>query len=83
MRPGPLASDAVEGIDELGSLNAGIAYTALALAALAAGDAATALNATRRPADTQENVPPEVLRRGSQSMRRPYWQAGIPVAARR
>ena len=32
--------------DELGSLNAGLAYTALGMAALAAGDAATARNAT-------------------------------------
>jgi predicted ATPase/class 3 adenylate cyclase/DNA-binding CsgD family transcriptional regulator len=54
------AGDAVEGIDELGSLNAGMGYTALALAALAAGDAATALNATNAACRHKENVPPEV-----------------------
>ena len=40
------ASQALEGVDELGSLNAGLAYTALGMAALAAGDAATARSAT-------------------------------------
>ncbi|MBV9720506.1 MAG: LuxR family transcriptional regulator, partial [Mycobacterium sp.] len=40
------ASEALEGAEELGSLNAGLAYTALGMAALAAGDAATARNAT-------------------------------------
>ena len=40
------AGEALEGADELGSLNAGLAYTALGMAALAAGDAATARSAT-------------------------------------
>jgi predicted ATPase/class 3 adenylate cyclase/DNA-binding CsgD family transcriptional regulator len=40
------ASEALEGAEELGSLNAGLAYTALGMAALAAGDAATARKAT-------------------------------------
>jgi predicted ATPase/class 3 adenylate cyclase/DNA-binding CsgD family transcriptional regulator len=40
------ASQALEGVDELGGLNACLAYTALGMAALAAGDAATARTAT-------------------------------------
>src|ERR1700737_528417 len=40
------AGEGLEGADELGSLNAGLAYTALGMAALAAGDAATARSAT-------------------------------------
>jgi predicted ATPase/class 3 adenylate cyclase/DNA-binding CsgD family transcriptional regulator len=55
-----MGGDAVEGIDELGSLNAGMGYTALALAALAAGDAATALSATSAACRHKENVPAEV-----------------------
>ena len=40
------ADAAVEAAAELGGLKAGVAYSALATAALAAGDAATALDAT-------------------------------------
>jgi predicted ATPase/class 3 adenylate cyclase/DNA-binding NarL/FixJ family response regulator len=41
------ANEALEGGDDkIGSLNAGLAYTALGMAALAAGDAAAALSAT-------------------------------------
>ena len=47
------ASEALEGADELGSLNAGLGYTALGMAALAAGDAATARTQPMRPADTK------------------------------
>jgi predicted ATPase/class 3 adenylate cyclase len=42
------ADAAVEAAAELGGLKAGVAYSALAIAALAAGDAATALDATEK-----------------------------------
>jgi predicted ATPase/class 3 adenylate cyclase/DNA-binding CsgD family transcriptional regulator len=52
------ASAALEGADELGSLNAGLAYTALGMAALAAGDAATARNTTDAACLHATSVPP-------------------------
>jgi DNA-binding CsgD family transcriptional regulator len=53
------ASEALEGgDDELGSLNAGLAYTALGVAALAAGDAAAARNATAAACRHAAGAPP-------------------------
>jgi predicted ATPase/class 3 adenylate cyclase/DNA-binding CsgD family transcriptional regulator len=53
------ASEALEGgDDELGSLNAGLAYTALGMAALAAGDAAAARNATAAACRHATGAPP-------------------------
>jgi predicted ATPase/class 3 adenylate cyclase/DNA-binding CsgD family transcriptional regulator len=53
------ASEALEGGDnELGSLNAGLAYTALGMAALAAGDAATARTATDAACLHAKGAPP-------------------------
>jgi DNA-binding CsgD family transcriptional regulator len=53
------ASEALEGgDDELGSLNAGLAYTALGMAALAAGDAAAARNATAAACLHATGAPP-------------------------
>jgi predicted ATPase/class 3 adenylate cyclase/DNA-binding CsgD family transcriptional regulator len=76
------AGDAVEGIDELGSLNAGIGYTALALAALAAGDAATALNATSAACRHKKSVPPEVAVAWLAVHALAVLASGDPVAAR-
>jgi len=52
------ASEALEGADELGSLNAGLAHTALGMAALAAGDAATARTATDAACLHATSAPP-------------------------
>jgi predicted ATPase/class 3 adenylate cyclase/DNA-binding CsgD family transcriptional regulator len=53
------ASEALEGgDDELGSLNAGLAHTALGMAALAAGDAATARTATDAACLHANGAPP-------------------------
>ena len=52
------ASEALEGADELGSLNAGLAHTALGMAALVAGDAATARNATDAACLHAKGAPP-------------------------
>jgi predicted ATPase/class 3 adenylate cyclase/DNA-binding CsgD family transcriptional regulator len=52
------AKDAQEGADELGSLNAGIAYTALGMAALAAGNISAAQNATDSACQHASKVPP-------------------------
>jgi predicted ATPase/class 3 adenylate cyclase/DNA-binding CsgD family transcriptional regulator len=53
------ANEALEGGDnELGSLNAGLAYTALGMAALAAGDAATARTATDAACLHAKGAPP-------------------------
>ena len=52
------ASKALEGADELGSLNAGLGYTALGMAALAAGDAATARTATDAACLHAKGAPP-------------------------
>jgi len=53
------ASEALEGGDnELGSLNAGLAYTALGMAALAAGDAAAARSATAAACRHATGAPP-------------------------
>ena len=52
------ANAAHEGADELGSLNAGMAYTALGIAALAAGDISTAQSATDLAGRHAPNVPP-------------------------
>ena len=53
------ASEALEGGDnELGSLNAGLAYTALGMAALAAGDAANARTATDAACLHAKGAPP-------------------------
>ena len=76
------AGDAIEGIDELGSLNAGMGYTALALAALAAGDAATALNATSAACRHKKSVPPEVAVAWLAVHALAVLASGDPVAAR-
>ena len=52
------ANEALEGDVELGSLNAGLANTALGMAALAAGDAATARNATDEACLHATGAPP-------------------------
>ena len=52
------ASEALDGADELGSLNAGLANTAWGVAALAAGDAATARHATDAACLHAIGVPP-------------------------
>src|ERR1700733_13048170 len=53
------ANEALDGGDnELGSLNAGLAYTALGMAALAAGDAATARTATDAACLHARGAPP-------------------------
>jgi predicted ATPase/class 3 adenylate cyclase/DNA-binding CsgD family transcriptional regulator len=53
------ASEALEGGDDkVGSLNAGLAYTALGMAALAAGDAAAARNATASACLHAAGAPP-------------------------
>src|SRR5271170_6935529 len=54
------AAEAVEGADELGSITAGLAYSALALAALAEGDIATALEASDAACQHESSVPPGV-----------------------
>ncbi len=52
------ASEALEGDGRLSSLNAGLAYTALGMAALAAGDAATARTATDEACQHATGAPP-------------------------
>jgi predicted ATPase/class 3 adenylate cyclase/DNA-binding CsgD family transcriptional regulator len=76
------AGDAVEGVGEFGSLNAGMGYTALALAALAAGDAATALNATTAACRHKESVPPEVAVGWLAVHAQAVLASGDPIAAR-
>jgi predicted ATPase/class 3 adenylate cyclase/DNA-binding CsgD family transcriptional regulator len=52
------ANDALEGADEFGDITAGFAYTALGVAALAAGDVPTAQSATGAACQHATNVPP-------------------------
>jgi predicted ATPase/class 3 adenylate cyclase/DNA-binding CsgD family transcriptional regulator len=52
------AHEALDGVDELGSLNAGIAYTALGMAALAAGNISAAQSATASACKHASKVPP-------------------------
>jgi len=55
-----VANEALHGADELGSLNAGFAYTALGAATLAAGDTAAARNATDAAYPHATSVPPAI-----------------------
>ena len=52
------ANDALEGADEFGDITAGLAYTALGVTALAAGDIPTAQSATGAACQHGSNVPP-------------------------
>jgi predicted ATPase/class 3 adenylate cyclase/DNA-binding CsgD family transcriptional regulator len=54
------AAEAVEGAGELGSITAGLAYSALGMAALAEGDVATALDASGAACQHGSSVPPGV-----------------------
>ena len=49
MRPAAAADAAIEAASEVSEHHVGVAYSASAAAALAAGDVATALDATTRP----------------------------------
>ena len=77
------ANDALEGADEFGDITAGLAYTALGVAALAAGDTPTAQSATDAACQHATNVPPSsaaIFRTfGAQAA----LASGNPVAARR
>ena len=70
------ADAAVEAAAELGGLAAGIGYFALANAALAAGDVATARDATEA-AWQHGSLAPGYAAHCAPSLRRPHWRAGI------
>ena len=71
------ADAAVEATAELGGLKAGAAYHVLALAALAAGDAAAAQDATEAGWPLVSAVPQARRRCSESSVRRPRLRAGI------
>ncbi len=77
------ASEALEGADELGSLNAGLAYTALGTAALAAGDAAIARNATDAACLHATGAPPGMTALSRAFNAQAALAGGDTVAARR
>ena len=71
------ADAAIEAAAELGGIAAGIGYAALALAALAAGDAATARDATEAAWPHLSVLPATAAVAARRSVRRPRWRAGI------
>ena len=77
------ASEALEGADELGSLNAGLAYTALGMAALAAGDAPAARNATDAACLHATGAPPGMAALSRAFNAQAALADGDPDAARR
>jgi predicted ATPase/class 3 adenylate cyclase/DNA-binding CsgD family transcriptional regulator len=77
------AGEALEGADELGSLNAGLAYTALGVAALAAGNTATARNATDAACLHATGAPPGMTALSRALNAQAALAGGDLVAARR
>jgi predicted ATPase/class 3 adenylate cyclase/DNA-binding CsgD family transcriptional regulator len=77
------AGDALAGADELGSLNAGLAYAAVGVAALAAGDAAAARNATDAAALHAKSAPPGMAALSRAFNAQAALVDGDPVVARR
>ena len=77
------ANDALEGADEFGDITAGLAYTALGVAALAAGDTPTARSATGAACEHATNVPPSSAALFRTFGAQAALASGNPVAARR
>ena len=77
------ADAAVEAAAELGGLNAGVAYWALAIAALAAGDAATAQDATEAAWPHVSALPATAAWQRASAMPQAALAGGDLVAARR
>jgi predicted ATPase/class 3 adenylate cyclase/DNA-binding CsgD family transcriptional regulator len=76
------ANDALEGADEFGDITVGLAYTALGVAALAAGDTPTAQSATGAACQHATNVPPSSAALFRTFGAQAALASGNPVAAR-